>query len=83
MKLIYLALMASVLIGCDNHDGSNLNDNQQDAANDDVTAQTQTVGTFAKALVESQTSDDGDPVSVDDVQFDFEDTNDDFIIIGL
>ena len=75
MKRLILPLIACALMACDN------SSNRSSAVPVSPPVST-TVGAFALELIESQTSDETEPVDVNSLNFNTEDTDDEFIAVG-
>lgn len=75
MKRLILPLIAITLMACDN------SSNRSSAVPASPPVST-AVGAFALELIESQTADDTDPADVNSINFNTEDTDDEFIDVG-
>tara|TARA_R110000850_G_scaffold98394_2_gene204611 strand:- start:332 stop:562 length:231 start_codon:yes stop_codon:yes gene_type:complete len=71
MKVLYIALIATTLIACsDNKNNKSLN-------------KATTVGALAQTMIETQTTDDGEPLDINAIKFKSKDKDEAFIEVGF
>lgn len=70
MKVIYVVLIASLLIACSH-------------SNDKASSRATEVGSLALQMIESQTSDEAEPLEINDIKFKFKENEDEFIDLDV
>ncbi len=66
MKVLYIALIASLLMACNN-------------SSDKTTTKASTVGALALNMIETQTTDEGAPLDINAIEFKSEERVDEYI----